>query len=109
VTAVKAVASGRTYPEEFGASCAEKSARPAAGSATIAADMLTARESQVLRVLASGAQNKDVAQRLNISVRTVEKHRANIMRKLSLKNQAELVRFALANDIIDFPRQSPHT
>jgi DNA-binding NarL/FixJ family response regulator len=103
VNAVKAVTSGRSYPEHFGTDpddrhCARDKNTPAAGS------VLTVRESQVLHVLASGGQNKDVAQLLGISVRTAEKHRGSIMRKLNLKNHAELIHFALQSKIIDLPK-----
>jgi len=105
VHAVKAVTSGRTYPAHFGTdpddrSCARDKNAPADGS------ILTVRESQVLHVLANGGQNKDVAQLLGISVRTAEKHRGSIMRKLNLRNHAELIHFALHNNIIDLPKHS---
>lgn len=99
VTAVKAVLAGRTYPAGFGVEEAEDAACGAG-----AADCLSDRESQVLQLLARGAQNKDVAQQLSISVRTVEKHRANIMRKLDLKNQAEIIHYALQAGLIDLPK-----
>ena len=56
---------------------------------------LTARETEVVRLLAQGKSNKEVATRLFISVRTVEHHRASLMRKLKCRNKAELIRYAL--------------
>ncbi len=58
-------------------------------------EWLTRREREVLRLAARGLMNKEIANDLFISVRTVETHRANIMEKLHLKNLAELVRFAV--------------
>lgn len=107
VNAVKAVTSGRTYPAPIGpagadeASCEDKKNAPAADC------VLTVRESQVLHLLANGHQNKDVAQQLGISVRTAEKHRGNVMRKLNLKNHAELVHYALHKNIINLPKHFP--
>lgn len=56
---------------------------------------VTSRERQVLTRIAYGHSNKIVARELNLSVKTVEKHRANLMRKLSLHNAADVTRFAL--------------
>ena len=107
VNAVKMVLAGRTYPEQFGDESADAATSTAVKKVPDVAAVLTVREVQVLQILASGCQNKDVAQRLNISVRTVEKHRGNIMRKLKLKNQVELVHFALQYDLLDLPKQLP--
>jgi DNA-binding NarL/FixJ family response regulator len=56
---------------------------------------LTARERNVLRLIAGGKSNKEIAEVLVISVRTVESHRASIMGKLNLKNTADLIRYAI--------------
>ena len=61
---------------------------------------ITAREKQVLTRIASGQSNKLVARELNLSVKTVEKHRANLMRKLELHNAAGIARFALNHHLI---------
>jgi DNA-binding NarL/FixJ family response regulator len=61
---------------------------------------VTARERQVLTRIASGQSNKAVARELNLSVKTVEKHRANLMRKLELHNAAGIARFALNHHLI---------
>lgn len=57
-------------------------------------DVLTPRETEVLKLIAEGNTNGQVAEALTLSVRTVESHRANIMDKLHLNNRAELVRYA---------------
>ncbi|MBA2270394.1 MAG: response regulator transcription factor [Chthoniobacterales bacterium] len=62
---------------------------------------LTAREREILRLLAEGQSNKDVATNLGISVRTAETHRAALMHKLSLDSIASLVRYAIRNQIIE--------
>ncbi|MFC1563447.1 response regulator [candidate division KSB1 bacterium] len=62
---------------------------------------LTKREQEILKLLALGYTNSEIADKLYISKRTVETHRSNIMSKLGLKNKAELVRFAMENRIID--------
>jgi two-component system response regulator NreC len=61
---------------------------------------LTTRERQVLTRVASGQSNKAVARELSLSVKTVEKHRANLMRKLTLHNAADITRFALSHRLV---------
>jgi len=61
---------------------------------------LTAREREVLKLVAEGKSNSEVAEVLRISVRTVETHRANIMNKLDLRNTAELVKYAVQNALV---------
>lgn len=63
-------------------------------------DTLTARERQVLRLLAEGCNSADIAAQLSISVRTAEHHRARLMRKLRLKSGAEVVEFAKGRGIV---------
>jgi two-component system response regulator NreC len=64
-------------------------------------DPLSDREREVLRLLALGHTNQEIAQELFISVRTAETHRAHIMQKLRLSSRAELVRYALAEGLLD--------
>jgi DNA-binding NarL/FixJ family response regulator len=61
---------------------------------------LTPRERQIVQLLAEGKSNKEVATTLNISVKTAETHRTNIMRKLDLHSISGLVRYAIRNNII---------
>jgi DNA-binding NarL/FixJ family response regulator len=68
-------------------------------------ETLTAREREVLHLAAEGYGNPEIAARLSIGVRTVETHRANLMRKLSLRSQTEVVRYALGRRIP--PAESP--
>jgi len=62
---------------------------------------LTAREREIVQLLAEGKSNKEVAQMLNISIKTAETHRTNIMNKLDLRSITELVRYAVRNNIVE--------
>jgi DNA-binding NarL/FixJ family response regulator len=64
------------------------------------ASSLTHREREIVQQVAEGRLNKEVAARLNISIKTVETHRASAMRKLKLKTTADLVRYAVRNHLI---------
>ena len=63
-------------------------------------DTITQREREVLKLLAEGYQNKEIANLLHISVKTVEKHRANIMSKLDLHNAAALTAYAIEKGLV---------
>jgi DNA-binding NarL/FixJ family response regulator len=65
------------------------------------ATSLTPREREVVQLVAEGRTNKEVATTLNISVKTAETHRTNVMRKLDCHSLSELVRYAIRNKIID--------
>jgi two-component system, NarL family, response regulator NreC len=62
---------------------------------------LSPRESEVLRLVALGHTNREIGEQLDLSVRTVETHRAHIQQKLGLSSRPELTRYALANRLID--------
>jgi DNA-binding NarL/FixJ family response regulator len=62
---------------------------------------LSIRETQILRLIAEGKENREIAQVLAISVRTVEAHRARIMLKLDLESVTSLVRYAVRHGIIE--------
>ncbi|HEY6031875.1 MAG TPA: response regulator transcription factor, partial [Gaiellaceae bacterium] len=99
VAAVREVAGGARYVHPaLGARLiqAEAEARAAAE-----ADPLSEREREVLRLLALGHTNQEIAQMLYISVRTAETHRAHIMQKLRLETRAELVRYALDHGLLE--------
>ena len=66
-------------------------------------DTITQREREVLKLLAEGYSNKEIGDLLNISVKTVEKHRANLIGKLDLHTVAELTAFAIQNGLIETP------
>ena len=99
VAAIRAVSAGERY------------VHPALGAKLVSADAeerrraeqdpLSEREREVLRLLALGHTNLEIAKELFISVRTAETHRAHIMQKLSLSSRAELVRYALEHGLVD--------
>jgi two-component system response regulator NreC len=62
---------------------------------------LTPREHEVLTLIAEGAMNRDIAEQLSISVKTVERHRENIMNKLNLHSRTELVKYAIRKGLIE--------
>jgi two-component system response regulator NreC len=94
VQAVQSAAAGDTYLQPA------LGARLAAGDAGGNGDELSERERDVLRLIALGHTNAEVAEQLYISIRTVESHRAHIQQKLSLSSRAELVRYALERGLI---------
>ena len=99
VAAVREIANGGRYVHPaLGARMvtAEAEARAAAK-----ADPLSEREREVLRLLALGHTNQEIAKMLYISVRTAETHRAHIMQKLRISTRAELVRYALAQGLLE--------
>jgi len=63
-------------------------------------DAITPREREVIQLLAEGNSNKETASALGVSVKTIEAHRANIMRKLRLRSVTDLVRYAIRNKIV---------
>jgi DNA-binding NarL/FixJ family response regulator len=72
--------------------------RPAATTSTT--DHLTPREREVVQLLSNGKTAKEVAMSLGLSVKTVESHRSNVMRKLQIHSVSELVLYAVRNNII---------
>lgn len=77
----------------------DQSGAEAAGDAG-ADDLLTAREREVLACIADGMTSREIAEKLVISVKTVERHRENIMAKLDIHNRVELVKYAMRKGII---------
>jgi len=96
ISAVRLAAQDRTYlTPQLGARLAAKS--PAA---TGPPDDLTAREVEVLRLIALGHTNSEIASTLHLSVRTIESHRAHIQHKTRLTNRADLVAYARDHDLL---------
>jgi two-component system response regulator NreC len=94
VAAIQQVSSGSRYVDpEIGATLV-------VDSVAAALEDLSERERDVLQLLALGYTNQEIGKKLYISVRTVDTHRAHIMRKLRLETRAELVLFALAHGLI---------
>jgi two-component system response regulator NreC len=98
VSAIREIANGGRYVHpSLGARMVAADAEQRAAAE---ADPLSEREREVLRLLALGHTNQEIAQTLYISVRTAESHRAHIMQKLHLSTRAELVRYALSNGLL---------
>ena len=96
---VRAVMAGRRYYSEPVQRALSELLR--SGATPRPVDRLTEREREVLRLVARGLSTKEIAARFDISGRTVETHRANIMRKLELRSVALLTRFALREGLIE--------
>jgi two-component system response regulator NreC len=99
VAAVREIANGGRYVHP--ALGARMVAAEAEARAAAEADPLSEREREVLRLLALGHTNQEIAKMLYISVRTAETHRAHIMQKLRLSTRAELVRYALSQGLLE--------
>jgi DNA-binding NarL/FixJ family response regulator len=101
VTAIRAAAQGRRY---FSPPISEQAIQEyltrAEATPPDPYDTLTAREREVLRLTVEGHSGSTISERLFISPRTVETHRQNLMRKLGVRNQKELVRYAVERGIL---------
>ncbi|HEX3239527.1 MAG TPA: response regulator transcription factor [Solirubrobacterales bacterium] len=94
IEAVRAAAEGRRYlPAAIAAGLAKASKRDQ--------QLLSPRETDVLRLMALGHTNREIAEQLDLSVRTVETHRSHIQQKLGLSSRPELTRYALDHRLID--------
>lgn len=101
-SAIDAVMSGRPY---FSPAIQQQMAKILKGDAQPAHDLrsLTEREREVLILLARGLSTKEIAATLDIGARTVETHRANVMRKLGVRSVAVLTQVAIREGILDLP------
>ena len=101
VHAVREVVAGRRYlSPPLSERAIETYAEKAKSTSLDPYETLTTRERQVLHLAAEGCTNAEIGDRLSISPRTVETHRANLMRKLGLETQTDLIRYALRRGII---------
>lgn len=102
VSAIEALASHKpfftSYATEMLLSGYAQDGRP---HPPLPTERLTSRERQIIQLLAEGRTSKEIATVLNISAKTAETHRANIMRKLEFHSVGEIVRYAVRNQIID--------
>jgi two-component system response regulator NreC len=98
VTAVREVAAGGRYVHP--ALGARMAVADAEAERSVAEDPLSDREREVLRLLALGHTNQEIAKMLFVSVRTAETHRAHIMQKLRISTRAELVRYAISRGVL---------
>jgi two-component system response regulator NreC len=101
VHAIREVMAGRRYlSPPLSESAIELYVQKAKAAPRDPYEALTTREREVLQLAAEGQSNPEIADRLGISVRTVETHRANLMHKLDLRSQTDLVRYALKRGIL---------
>ena len=100
VKAIRKVHSGSRYvTDEAAEALALRIARGAQGQSAL--DSLSMRELQVLRRLALGHTNREIASAYHISIKTVDTYRSRLLKKLNLRNNAELSRFAIQNRLIE--------
>ena len=102
VSAIRAAGRGEVflYPSLAGRLVRDYLQRGPAGEGDAPNDELTPREQEVLTLIAEGYSNNEIADRLVISAKTVDRHRENIMRKLNLHNRVDLVKYALRKGLI---------
>jgi DNA-binding NarL/FixJ family response regulator len=103
VTAIQTVYNGEVflYPSVAKMLVRDYLQRVETGGQPVVYDELTPREREVLTLIAEGLSNKEIADRLVISIKTVGRHRENIMRKLNLHNRVELVKYAIEKGLIE--------
>jgi DNA-binding NarL/FixJ family response regulator len=108
IQAIRGVLAGRRYLSPAISERAIHAYSRKAGRGTLDLyETLTNREREVLRMVAEGRTSPEIAERLYIGVRTAETHRANLMRKLGLRSQADVIRFALRRGLIALDEGSP--
>lgn len=101
IQAVRAAAADRRFlSQPFSELAIAAYARKAQATPLDPYSMLTAREREVLQMAAEGLTNNEISTKLSISPRTVEVHRANVMHKLNLRSQTDLIRYALKKGIL---------
>ena len=122
VRAIRAGAAGYLTKESAAKKLVEAIRKVAGGGAFISAEVaqqlalgampdvegpphaaLSDREFQIFRLIADGLSVSDIAERLSLSVKTVSTHKANILRKMNMSTQAELIRYALTHHLVDEP------
>ncbi len=101
VEAVRDVIAGRRYlSSQLSERAIETYILKAESTPEDSYDSLTTREREVLKLAAEGSTNNEIAERLFISPRTAETHRANLMKKLALSNHTELIRYAIRRGVL---------
>lgn len=99
IKAITDVKNGSRYlPEHIAKSFAEKHIKP--DSDKPLAELLSKREFQVMNYLAAGMTNREIAKLLDISVKTVDTHRGHVLKKLKLRNNSDITRFAIQHGYI---------
>ncbi len=99
--AIKLVLKGKKYiSPSMSAIVTDRFIRSSDDTGGPSLEILTKREKEILRLIANGLANKNIAAKLRISIRTVEAHRANLTDKLGIKNTASLVKYAIAKGLV---------
>jgi DNA-binding NarL/FixJ family response regulator len=102
LTAIRTVVAGRTYLSS--GICDQIVSgflgRTSASATELPWDTLTDREKAVIKLVAEGYKNREIAEFLNVSIKTVEKHRSNLMKKLDLHNASALTAYAIQNGLV---------
>jgi len=93
ITAIVEVAKGKTYMSDEASATLKNEAHEDS-------PVLTRRENEILRMIANGLTNPEIAEQLFLSLSTVDTHRKSLMRKLNIKNTALLIRYAMENNIV---------
>ncbi|HOY30297.1 MAG TPA: response regulator transcription factor [Bacteroidales bacterium] len=105
IDAIRAIYTGEEYFSESVSNVILKSYIQKAKTGDVVSerseDKLTSREIEILKHFAEGSSNQEIADRLFISIRTVESHKNHIMQKLKLKSTVDLIKFAIKNKIVD--------
>lgn len=101
INAIRAVSRGEMYVHPAMTRALMKDLAPRVVSNTDPLKILTRREIEVLRYIAQGHTNRQIADALCLSVRTVESHRANLMSKLNLSSRVELVHYAMEHGLLE--------
>ncbi|WP_078543784.1 response regulator transcription factor [Litchfieldia alkalitelluris] len=104
ISAITSVASGNAYlnPNATRRLMSEYMDRLKNGEPSSSFDTLSDREKEILEWIAKGYSNKEIAQHLVISVKTVESHKSNLMEKLGIKSRPELVKYAMKKGLLNF-------
>lgn len=101
VTAIRTVSRGESYiPPSLATMVLHNLRKPAPTNESVGEELLSERETEVLKLVAESRSSQEIADLLGLSKKTVMCHRANIMAKLSIHNRTELIKYALAHDII---------
>lgn len=103
LTAIKTVLSGKTYlsPSICGNVVSGYLNSATANKPVSAWELLTRREKEIIKLIAEGNRSKDIAEQLSISIKTVEKHRSNLMKKLDLHSVSNLTNYAMKNGLVN--------
>jgi DNA-binding NarL/FixJ family response regulator len=101
ISAIQTILRGDLYVDPSMVRALLGESRPGSTQQSTSVETLTPREIEILKLIVEGNTNRQIGERLNISIRTVEGHRANIADKLGLHSRVELVRYAREHDLID--------